>query len=330
MAGADPKRATERMLNLLALLTHSLRPLTYEEIMNVMSYQYPDGVEARRTAFERDKKVLRELGVPFTTKTLGGSEAGKTAYAIDKSGYGLVDFGLTPQEISALQEAAALVQTGTSWGKNAVLWLGGSVVPDEDAVTHGLPAVAHIAATHEVLPILWNAISTLSTVTFQYHSKKRTVQPYGLVSRNGFWYLVGFDDVRSTQLVFRVDRIDGNIKTGDPKSFTRPENFDITTAFSRDAKDFAQNTETAIVRIDGGVAPAVLRELGEESVRAYSDDGSIEVEVPCGNAVAFRTWLFAMVDRAEVISPPHVRNQVIGWLHEMLETQNGMSETHNG
>lgn len=317
MAGADPKRATERMLNLLALLTHSLRPLTYEEIMNVMSYQYPDGTEARRTAFERDKKVLRELGVPFTTKTLGGAEAGKTAYAIDKSGYGLVDFGLTTEEIAALQEAAALVQTGTTWGKQAVLWLGGDVIPGD------APTVAHIAATNEVLPSLWNAIATLSTITFTYHNKKRTVHPYGLVGRNGFWYLVGFDDVRSTQLVFRVDRIGSDLSTGEPKSFQRPADFDVTAAFARDAKDFATNTETAIVRIDGGVAPAVLRELGEDAVQVLHEDGSVDVEVPCGNAVAFRTWLFAMVDRAEVISPPHVREQVVQWLHEMLETSNG-------
>lgn len=317
MAGADPKRATERMLNLLALLTHSLRPLTYEEIMNVMSYQYPDGHEARRTAFERDKKVLRDLGVPFTTKTLGGSEAGKTAYAIDKSGYGLVDFGLTVEEIAALQEAAALVQTGTTWGQNAVLWLGGDARPSK------APTVAHVVATHEILPALWNAISTTSPVSFTYHNKKRTVHPYGLMSRNGFWYLVGFDDVRSTQIVFRVDRIEGGVVTGEPKSFTRPADFDITTAMSRDAKDFAPSAETAIVRIDGGVTPSVLRELGEDAVHALNDDGSVDVEVPCGNDVAFRTWLFAMVDRAEVIGPAHTRDKVIGWLREMAGVQHG-------
>ncbi len=311
VAAADPKKATERMLNLLALLTHSLRPLTFEEIMHRLGDQYPSAHEARRTAFERDKKVLRELGVPFTTKTLGGTDAGKTAYSIDKSGYGLVDFGLTPAEMSALQEAAALVQTGTSWGKQAVLWLGG------DVVSADVPTSAQVTATSDLLPKLWHAVTELAPVTFTYHNKERTVEPYGLISRNGFWYLTGRDNVRESQLVFRIDRISGEITQGVAGSFERPADFDITVAFARDAKEFSSTQERAVVRIDSGVAPAVLRELGEDAIVETHDGGVVDVSVPCGNTVAFRTWLFAMVDRAEVISPQSVRNQVVSWLQEM-------------
>jgi hypothetical protein len=73
----------------------------------------------------------------------------------------------------------------------------------------------------------------------------------------------------------------------------------------------------AIVRVDHRVAPAVLRELGDEALVARRSDGSIDVEVACGNSTAFESWLFAMVDRAEVISPPEVRARVIGRLQEM-------------
>jgi len=313
VATADPKRATERMLNLLALITNSLRPLTFDEIMNRMGSQYPDGHEARRTAFERDKKVLRELGVPFTMKTLGGADAGKTAYAIDKSGYGLVDFGLTAEEMSALQEAAALVQTGTTWGKQAVLWLGGDVV-DSGALT-----ASHVPADGDTLPVLWQAIASSRPVAFTYHGKSRNVHPYGLVSRNGFWYLAGKDSVRDSQIVFRVDRIDGDVTIDNDSTFVRPQDFEITSAFARDPKDFVESSERALVRIDGGVAPAVIRELGDEAVVTRHDDGSVDVQVPCANLIAFRTWLFAMVDRAEVISPPEIREMVVSWLREMVE-----------
>lgn len=276
-----------------------------------MSSQYPDAHEAKRTAFERDKKILRELGVPFTTKTLGGNDAGKTAYAIDKSGYGLVDFGLTAEEMSALQEAAALVQTGTSWGKQAVLWLGGDVVSSD------APTATHVPADGDVLPTLWQAISSLRPVTFTYHGKSRNVHPYGLVSRNGFWYLVGKDNVRDAQIVFRVDRLESEVVVSNGDTFVRPDDFDITKAFARDPKDFIQSSERALVRIDGGVAPAVIRELGADAVVAQHEDGSVDVQVPCANLVAFRTWLFAMVDRAEVLAPKEVREQVMSWLHDM-------------
>ena len=130
MASASSKpiiNSAERMLNLVALLTESNRPLTLEDIGNYMERQYPEKAEARRTAFERDKKSLRKLGVPITMQVLGGNDAGKTAYSIDRTEYKLINFDLTKDELSALQQAAALVQIDTQWGKQAVQWLGGDI-----------------------------------------------------------------------------------------------------------------------------------------------------------------------------------------------------------
>ena len=304
--------STERMLNLVALLSESTLPLTLEAISNSMRGQYPEKDEARRTAFERDKKSLRKLGIPITTQTLAGSDAGKTAYSIDRAGYALIDFALTPEELSALQQAAALVQIGTTWGKQAVQWLGGEIVDTE------LAGAVKVDAQSHVLPALWSAVASFTTVKFSYHGRQREVHPYGLVARNGFWYLIAFDTERAMQVTYRVDRIEGDLTMGDSQSFERPEGFDLATAYKRDPKDFAgAGSEVAIVRLDRRVAPAVVRELGEDAVVARRTDGSIDVEVASGNRPAFKSWLFAMVDRAEVISPESVRQEIIADLQRM-------------
>ena len=41
---------------------------------------------------------------------------------------------------------------------------------------------------------------------------------------------------------------------------------------------------------------------------------AIPLSANAANMDAFRLWLFAMVDRAEVLSPPAIRAQVIEWL----------------
>jgi predicted DNA-binding transcriptional regulator YafY len=304
--------STERMLNLVALLSESTLPLTLEAISNSMRGQYPEKDEARRTAFERDKKSLRKLGIPITTQTLAGSDAGKTAYSIDRAGYALIDFALTPEELSALQQAAALVQIGTTWGKQAVQWLGGEIVDTE------LAGAVKVDAQSHVLPTLWSAVASFTTVKFSYHGRQREVHPYGLVARNGFWYLIAFDTERAMQVTYRVDRIEGDLTIGASQSFERPEGFDLATAYKRDPKDFGgAGSEVAIVRLDHRVAPAVVRELGEDAVVARRTDGSIDVEVASGNRPAFKSWLFAMVDRAEVISPESVRVEIIADLQRM-------------
>lgn len=304
--------ATERILNLVALLSESNAPLTLEDIAHKMRGQYPEKSEARRTSFERDKKSLRKLGIPITTRTLAGADAGKTAYSIDRSGYSLIDFGLTQDEMAALQQAAAMVQIGTTWGKQAVQWLGGEITGAE------APTAVNVAVGSQQLPVVWEAVSLLKPLTFNYRGKSRLVYPYGLLARNGFWYLIGHDTTRDAQVTFRVDRIEGDVVAGEANSFVRPEDFDLATAYMRDAKEFSDGgSEMAIVRVDHRVAPTVLRDVGEEALVARRSDGSIDVEVACGNIAAFESWLFALVDRAVVISPAEVRTRVMQRLTEM-------------
>lgn len=304
--------AAERLLNLVALLTESSRPLTLEDIVNRMSGQYPEKAEARRTAFEREKKILRKLGVPITMQTLSGADAGKTAYSIDRSEYRLMDFNLTPDELSALQQAAAVVQIGTTWGKKAVHWLGGEVGSSPRSES------ARIDAQQPVLPALWVAVSNNYVATFVYRGRTRVVHPYGLIARNGFWYLVALETVREQQVTYRVDRIESEVSLGTEKAFDRPADFDLSTAFQRDPKLYsgAQDDE-AIVRLDPRIAPSVIRELGDDCVQAVRADGFVDVAVPCGNRMAFKTWLFAMVDRAVVVGPETIRHEIISDLTRM-------------
>jgi len=312
MPGKKKIPSTERIINLLVLLTESNVPVTYEQIMNDMGEQYPVGDEARRITFERDKKVLRDAGVPIVKQVLGGNDAGKTAYTVDKSEYALVDFGLNHDEMSALQQAAAIVRMGTPWGGRAVLWLGGEIVDDHEHTA------ARVVADDARLPALHEACARRRTTAFSYHGRARTVHPYGLMARRGFWYLICHDTERAAVTRYRVDRIEDEPTFSGPDSFDRPAGIVLEDLFARDAKLFdGGDDEHAIVRVEGRLAPGVVRELGEEAVRARLADGSVEVRVPCGNRFAFRNWLFAMVDRAEVIAPEEVRAEIVAELESI-------------
>jgi len=88
-----------------------------------------------------------------------------------------------------------------------------------------------------------------------------------------------------------------------------------------DAKLFDGDTERATVRVSRSVAPQVIRELGESAIVHVHEAGDIDVSVPCGNRTAFRTWLFAMVDRAEVVEPESLRGEVVAWLRDIAEAR---------
>jgi predicted DNA-binding transcriptional regulator YafY len=301
------------MINLLALLVERSRPLTLKQIRRELGNQYSDQDEAARAAFERDKAELRKMGIPIEMVTLGGDQAGEGGYTIDRRSFLLADLKLTDAERAALELAIATVRMGAVVGEGALWKLGG------ERVTKAPATSVNVQLTDEVLRSLAAGVIDRKSLTFTYKSEKRTVDPYGLLARGGFWYLVGHDHLRGAQRVFRVDRIESSIGVVN-SSFERPVDFDLESAVptERDMLADGEAPDThAVVRVDESLASRVRDEFGEAAVVATNADGSMDFRIPCANLAAFRSWLFAMVDRAEVLSPSHVRDHVVASLREM-------------
>lgn len=311
----------ERLTNLLAVLLETKIGLSLSDIADAMAGQYPDGERPRRQAFERDKLALREIGVPIDTEVRVGDEfAGQTLYRIDRGAYELDDLDLEPDEMRALQVAVATVRTDSQVGTDAILKLGGVASGAER------PSVSAVLPDRPELPTIRAAVASHAPLSFDYGGQRRTVEPWGVLLRGGFWYLVGHDRLRDAKRTFRIDRIDSKLEVGDAESFERPADFDPRTAFPADPKQIGHATDDAVeavVWIGALRSAATERELGSERVRARHDDGSIEVVVPATNLDAFRSWVLGLVDHAAVIGPPEVRAYVVDWLRDVARPAGG-------
>ena len=306
----------ERLTNLVALLLETRTPLSLDEITHELRGQYPERDPARRTAFERDKRNLREEGVPLEQTVLVGDRAGATGYWIDRSRYSLPDLGLTPEETRALQLAVATVHLGEDWGGDALLKIDaagerGGVLPADRMLVAALPAVPN-------LPALFAASGGRATVSFDYRGRRRTLDPYGLLARAGFWYVIGLDHDAGEVRTFRVDRIESGIAAGAAGAFDIPPGFDPGTSFPADAKMVGEGEiTTARVWVSAAQAPSVVQELGEAAVLERTAEGAIEVSVPYANRWAFRSWLLGLLDDAEVLEPADLRAEVREWLERV-------------
>jgi proteasome accessory factor B len=295
--------ALERVTNLLALLLETRRPLTLDEIVDELGYTTAS-VAAARGAFERDKAVLRDIGVPIETEVLGGPQAGKTGYRIDRNRYELTGLALSADERRALQLAVAAIRSGDA--RFGLLKLGATMVDDAPVVTN-VPAL-------DALPALREAAARRAVVRFDYHGRRRELEPYALLLREGFWYVIGVDRGAGELRTFRVDRIEGEVSIGEPEAFVRPVDFDARGAFPRDPKELGATSARARVLVDAMRARLVIDELGAEAVVARHRDGGVELDVACTNGDAFRSWVLGLGTHAEVLGPPDVRADVVGWL----------------
>jgi len=306
---ADP---LERLTNLVALLLEARQPLTLEQIADALAGQYPAGKAARRGAFERDKAALREGGVPIDSEVLSGDAAGATGYFIDRRRYEL-RLDLTPDETRALQMAVAAIHLRPDWSADALLKLGVVTGADEPGVDDSGPGPSAALPALASLPLLFEAATARAVVRFRYHDRDREVEPYGLVTRDGFWYLAGLDRTRGERRTFRVDRIEGDVATGPRDVFTVPANFDLADAVVDDPKALGV-PQAALVEVAPVRAAKVVREVGEAAVAERRPDGSVVVRVPCANQAAFRSWVLGLLDDAVVVGPPEVRADLVAWL----------------
>jgi predicted DNA-binding transcriptional regulator YafY len=301
----------ERILNLLAFLTETSTYLTQAQIRAAMGpSQYADG-DAGRATFERDKGLLRDMGIPIEMITLQGNQAGEAAYRIDRRQMELSRIDFTDEERRALQLALAAVHIDTAWADHARLKLGVAEVDNDAAVV----SQAMLPVHSDLLPVLASAAQSRQAVEFSYRGEKRLLNPFGVLGRGGYWYVVGHDNVRQAVRSFRVDRIDGKVKVLDT-TFERPADFDVQAAVATDAQMLGEgeSSELARILISARLVPSVLREFGSQAVVETRDNGDVVVEVPCGNRPAFRSWVLGLVDEAEVLSPPEARADIIDWL----------------
>ena len=147
----------ERLINLTAALLEAERPLTADELHQRLP-GYADSATAFRRAFERDKDVLREMGVPLVLEPVDPmSQPGVEGYRIPKDEYYLQDPGLDPDELAALHLAASAVELEGTGGVEALWKLGGWVAEEgPPPAMAALPGAVHLSAAFADQLILLN------------------------------------------------------------------------------------------------------------------------------------------------------------------------------
>jgi predicted DNA-binding transcriptional regulator YafY len=300
----------ERLLNLVAALLNTAVPLSAEEISSRIE-GYPDAASSFRRAFERDKDDLREMGIPIRLEEIPGSDPPLMGYRIARQEYAGRVPDLTPDELAALHVASNLVRVQGLEADDALRKLGG--VAGEPAA--GAPIAA--LPSDPRLPALFQAATELALVTFRYRGTDRTVEPYRVSFTRGYWYLAAFDRTRGGERLFRVDRIDGDVEVGPPRAFTRP------AAIGSDPRIRAWelgdgDAVTARLLVDADQALWATHAAGADSVVEPRADGSVVLELTVRDIPAFRSFVLAFLEHAEVLEPPALRAAVVEWLEAMV------------
>jgi len=317
-------RRTERLLNLTICLLATSRFLTKDQIRRaVPDYDRCASDEAFERMFERDKDELRDLGIPLDTGPVDPPYRDDVGYRIDRGDYALPEVRFAPDELAVLglaarawQHAALSRAAGT-----ALLKLRAAGADPDEGALFGLEP--RIGSAEAAFGPLWDAVKSRCAIRFHYRGGKdsapgeRSVEPWGLLSRGGRWYLVGFDRDRAASRVFRVDRVSGEVRRdGTPGSVVVPPGIDLRDQLRRLAP--LEPRGVAAVRVRTGTGVGLRRRASQ--VRTGSD-GWDELEIPYRDVDQIAAELCAYGPAVIVTGPEPVRTALVARLRSMLSDE---------
>lgn len=233
----------ERLTNLVIALLSTRGFLTAERIRaNVIGYQNSTD-EAFSRMFERDKSELRDLGIPLETGRMSSFDPTE-GYRIKQQAYALPDIDLTAEEAAAVAVATKLWESPEriTAAQNAVIKLraaGIDVDPAGEVAISTGAGPAGLRGSEEALGGLLSAVEAGQVVRFRHRPNPaepyawRTVEPWGVVTARGRWYLVGHDRDRGATRVFRLSRVVDVEAAGPRGEVRRPDGVDLSAVVER-------------------------------------------------------------------------------------------------
>ena len=313
-------RKSERLLNLLITLLVSRSYVTKERIRSVVEQYRDAGDEAFEKMFERDKDELRSLGVPIEVGYLDRAFEDEPGYRIERSAFELPEIDLEPDEAAVIGLAARVWQHAglASATTDALVKLkAAGVTVDRAALSSVAP---QLTVTEPAFEAFWAATQQRTPVAFEYRtaassqSTERHLQPWGVASFRGRWYVVGLDTDRGAPRLFRLSRVQGTVRTtGRPGAYEVPEGTDIHALTESLAPAVAEHRARLLVRQDAAVG---LRRQATP-VEDHAPDGWDRVEVTYGRTDAMADEVLAYGADVVVEEPGDLRDLVVGRLRRV-------------
>lgn len=326
MAAGDK---AERLLNLYIMLLAQRRYVSKQDIRRAHYTDYPDtarGDEAFEKAFERDKEDLRELGVVIEVGSLDSYFGDELGYRVSADTSSLPEIRFEADEVAVLGLAARAWEQATlaRATTDAMRKLAAQGVALDTGRLDLVPP--SLRAEEPAFDAFWEATQKRRVVTFDYRrtgeeTRRRKLQPWGVVRSSGRWYVVGYDVDRADERVFRLSRVQGKVSlSGKAGAFAVPPGVDVKAIAATLGPGAPDIEATLLVRQGAGVGLRRRGTLVEEDVAGPDDvTGWDRVRLP-GRMRDLAEEVLAYGASVLAEEPPELRELVVSRLGALAVT----------
>jgi len=179
--------------------------------------------------------------------------------------------------------------------------------------TAGMPG---IRGSEEVLGILLSAINSGQAVQFPHRPARsepyttRTVEPWGVVTDRGRWYLVGHDRDRDATRTFRLSRIGADVRPVGPAGVVTPPDVNLREIVHRVIGETPTGTQARVWVADGR-ATALRRLAVVLGPRTLDGRDGEEISIDIGMTDRLAREIASYGADAVVLEPQVLRDEVL-------------------
>lgn len=258
----------------------------------------------------QDVHVLREAGVEVPWDTASAAVHGLRTLSL------LPAFPLAGAARSALRKLTFDLDP-EAFGDTPVLF----AVPPETA------------RSVESTRVLAEALRNRKRVAFLYQgihrgeATHRNVRPYGLLFQHSHWYLVGWDEDRQAERIFRVDRMEGlemDPRHPNTPDFEAPEGEVLERYRGREAWELGEADEALQARARFRFPTSLWAERNGFGSRVAEDaDGSCLRAFEVRQPHAFLRWILSLEGEADIESPTELRDALRAMARDVADLYGG-------
>ncbi len=317
-------------MDLIAYLLNASEPVSWQEIKNHFPEDYAKGVEeSNQRKFERDKAELISLGIPIDYQA--GAERKREGYVIRKDRLFLPEIEFTPKESSLLMLSASAVRENDGFPyreqlESALLKLVSlqeNLKPPPDSIN--ITYSDHYKETprapwiHEIQ----DALERRKWIQIVYHAfttgqtKRRKVNPYGLIFRRGSWLVVGWDHLRKDLRSFvlpRIQQLQVNPRRPGTTDFDIPADFSLQRYRDQQPWEFDFHEP---MEVDIKLSQHRLTELASQ-LKSAERLGENLFRLRVTNQHGLISWVLAQKTDVSVLRPPAIQEQICERLRGLL------------
>jgi len=278
----------------------------------------------------RDIESLRTADIPVESKPgrYGGFYIPKDFYFKAPK--------LTPEEIAVLFFAGEVLVKKNGFMferdfKTALSKLKNTLAKEEIKTSSGkISSISYEIETlktrlwENLFYIIEKCISEKKSIEVEYYTlsrdetKRRILDPYHLIYKNGAWYLIAFCHWRKDVKIFRVDRIKDVNESG--KTFVIKKSFSLRD-YLKNSWQIARGEEVNVVVRFFPPASRMVREMEWLPTQKIVEekDGAIIFSARVSGIMEIKRWILGYGSQAEVLEPRSLRQEISSEINNILK-----------